>query len=916
MSKRFLLPAACMLAAALGLISLATTPSMAALRLHAPQIVRLPAPTVTPLDLAVGDLGGTAAPEIGMYGSDGRLHVFQNSAGGWSEVYASSAANQYQGPTPTVRFTDDPGIAPGAGFGAGQFLFNTLTIPEEQSIVSVRRSTGGTWSDAALFNYMTSIPLAGAFSAPGVLPVAFDPGSTRIAVQGGSFFDPEFRIYLPGAGNVSGPHPLLPHNIGPGGYCDQFATLTGAVIGDFTGSGNNSIAIASNHAPNFTNELWIGQTGSATPTSTTGCTPWTRFTMPVPGDYPVQIEVGNFDGNAATDLIVRYSTGTLASARGTVGAATFTMASVSSLTGSVTDMVVADLNNDGISDIVKSFSSPPGYEVLMNNGSGSFTATFYSTAGMGGAVSSVAVADLDGDTIMDLLLGQPAADYPRLLILPGSGTGPFPPPPLYSVGTLEPSTISLGDFDDDGDLDVALGGTDNDLGDGNHPLGVMPNLLTSGFGAPSTAFTLYGTNRIVDVSPYRHNPSTPTSIAGFGNDFRLVVQGNGDGTLQSFTPLYNYALPIRGFRMVDFDGIGDLDMVWLETDQTNDSSTVFVYRTFGYETHPLPGIHDGLAVVDWNEDGAPDIVTLDLTSAELHIMLRDPADPASFPSSAAYTVSVPLGSQLAANGRPFVVLPRTIGHPQFIAVRSGDEEVTRQVQVFANVPGTSIGTWDLTESANGFVAGFAAGDVDGDDISDVLLAEVVGSSTHIRLLHGTPAGNFAPTTVLLYPDHIVTSMAVGDITGDGFGDLVLSTATSLFAASRLPLSSALGVTASAGMVAIPAVPTYSGTEGVGDRPRPVSGLGSLAFSVAPNPSRGSTTRLGFALAEAGTVSAELFDLSGRRLRSLMHGQRPAGSHSVGIELRDENGQPLQAGVYFVRLQAGREHGTRRIVVLP
>lgn len=914
MSKRTISIAARLILAALAPAPTLTTPAFAATRLHAPQIIRIPTPSVTALDLAAGDVEGNNSPEIGMYGSDGKLHVFQFVNGGWNEVHVSAATNQYPGLTPTVRFTSDPGMAPGSSFHPGQFLFNTLTFPEEHSIISVRRETGGAWSDEPLYNYMTNIPLTGAFSAPGELTTYPSLTATRIAVMGGFYFDPVYRLYLPGPGSVSGPHPVMSHGLGGGGYCDQVFGITGAVIGDFYAEGTNAVAIAADVAPGPVNQLWVGYTDSASPSNTTGCTAWTRFSMPVTGDYPVQIEVGNFDGNSATDLVVRYSTGQLVTARGHVGVASFTIAPITSQAGTVTDMLVADVNGDGLSDIVRSFSSPAGYEVLMNDGTGAFTSNFHSTAAFGGAVSSVAMADFDGDSMMDLLLGQPSAEHSRLLIMPGSGMGQTTPPAVYSVGSLDPTAVAVGFFDADADLDVAVGGTDTDLGDGNQPLAVLTNELIAGFGTPSTSTAAFFTPAVHRVTPFRPQVGLPTSLGCYGPGFRGVAAGNGDGTLQGFTPFYS-SERFSGQAFLDFDGIGDLDDVWLQSDGDTASAVLFEFSgSFLY--YPLPDVHDGLAVVDWNDDGALDIVTLNRSNSELSVLLQDPATPRSFIGFATYPVSIPIGPDPAGDGRPFVLLPRTSGFSNYVAVRSGDYETTREVEIFSSAVPGPIASFDLTQSATGFVSGFAAGDVDGDDLSDILLGELVGSHTHLSLLHGMPSGGFAAAGAFLFLDHRVTSMAVGDITGDGFGDLVMSTGSGLIAAAQDARTSSLGVSSPTGMAAIPAVASYSSTESVGDRPRPASGPGSLRFSITPNPSRGTATRVAYTLAEAGPVSAELFDLSGRRVRSLAQGQKPAGTYRDALELRDADGQSLKAGVYFVRLQAGREHGTRRVVVLP
>jgi len=44
----------------------------------------------------------------------------------------------------------------------------------------------------------------------------------------------------------------------------------------------------------------------------------------------------------------------------------------------------------------------------------------------------------------------------------------------------------------------------------------------------------------------------------------------------------------------------------------------------------------------------------------------------------------------------------------------------------------------------------------------------------------------------------------------------------------------------------------------------------------------------------------VYDLAGRRLRTLCQGQRPAGRQSLTWDGRDDGGRGLSSGVYLVR----------------
>lgn len=89
---------------------------------------------------------------------------------------------------------------------------------------------------------------------------------------------------------------------------------------------------------------------------------------------------------------------------------------------------------------------------------------------------------------------------------------------------------------------------------------------------------------------------------------------------------------------------------------------------------------------------------------------------------------------------------------------------------------------------------------------------------------------------------------------------------------------------------------------------------SLSFSEPrPNPCR-ETATFSFSLPSAGEVDIEVFDVTGRHVRTMATGRRPAGSGSFGFDLRDDSGTPIAAGVYLVRARIGEAAFTRRVVV--
>lgn len=90
--------------------------------------------------------------------------------------------------------------------------------------------------------------------------------------------------------------------------------------------------------------------------------------------------------------------------------------------------------------------------------------------------------------------------------------------------------------------------------------------------------------------------------------------------------------------------------------------------------------------------------------------------------------------------------------------------------------------------------------------------------------------------------------------------------------------------------------------------------GSMLLSSAPNPFRRSTT-FQFSLNEAGTVQLDIYDLRGRRVRTLLASARDAGRHRIVWNGEDDRGNSLASGTYLSRLSAGDFTESGKLVLL-
>ncbi len=84
---------------------------------------------------------------------------------------------------------------------------------------------------------------------------------------------------------------------------------------------------------------------------------------------------------------------------------------------------------------------------------------------------------------------------------------------------------------------------------------------------------------------------------------------------------------------------------------------------------------------------------------------------------------------------------------------------------------------------------------------------------------------------------------------------------------------------------------------------PLASLKAATITAAPNPFVDDTS-IRFALDEGADVRVRVLDVLGKTLRTVEQGWKAAGSHSISWDGRDDRGDKVPAGAYFVRLDTG------------
>jgi len=95
--------------------------------------------------------------------------------------------------------------------------------------------------------------------------------------------------------------------------------------------------------------------------------------------------------------------------------------------------------------------------------------------------------------------------------------------------------------------------------------------------------------------------------------------------------------------------------------------------------------------------------------------------------------------------------------------------------------------------------------------------------------------------------------------------------------------------------------------------RPADPIGR-PLTLWPNPTRGELT-LSFSLAATASVELSVFDVSGRRVKTVTRSTLPAGSQVARWDGCDQRGQLVESGIYLVQLRVGERLSKQGFVLL-
>ncbi|MBK9063173.1 MAG: VCBS repeat-containing protein [Acidobacteria bacterium] len=541
------------------------------------------------------------------------------------------------------------------------------------------------------------------------------------------------------------------------------------------------------------------------PPACTGC-PRPSFSpavraVPVPAGFQ-GLALADFDGDGIVDVVAATSgsNGTVSFLKGDGRGAFASALTSQTQAGDASLLAAADLDGNGLPDLV---TGSDGIWVSLQTSPGHFGKA--ERFPIGYPVTALAIADVNDDGFPDILATQSGGggfgmpyNPGRVAVLIGNGVGGFGSPSYLPV-EIQPSALVVRDLNGDGKADLIVANQLSEtisvfFGDGAGGFTLQTTLAVSGppvalamgdvtgdaiadlvvgLGSPSPAAVIFQAAASGSLAFVRSLPvalDTKLALADLNGDGRedlLTLAGGivhvrlGQGSaLFSAPESYPAAGTATSFLVADFNGDGRADVV------VGTGLRVLLLAGDGNGGLPLlpslgpfAGAPTGLKAIDLNADGRPDLVV---------------AVPWPYPPALGVYLAGAAGFTLAATLRPpgsYLMDSFSTGDVDGDGIPDVIElDRTGSFFVFRGLGNGLFAAPVRTDVGRGFRF-LGAGDIDGDGRTDLLIGPDYTFGGATTAWFGNGASGFGSPVDL--PTAIWnTTVAIGDLNGDGKGDVI------------------------------------------------------------------------------------------------------------------------------------------------
>ena len=341
----------------------------------------------------------------------------------------------------------------------------------------------------------------------------------------------------------------------------------------------------------------------------------------VPG-VPTRTNLADFNSDGFDDIV--FARSSVMSIVFSNGDGTFSGITSYVLPSTISSMTVADVNGDGSEDVLATVSGFTLDElaVLINNGDGSFADEVTYVVGSPDGESTprcVVTCDFDGDNNLDVAVANESSpEFGDVSVLRNLGDGTFAPQVRFQTAQSPRCLVPL-DIDSDGDLDLAVSMFGN-----NSSVRRLLNNGIGGFFVQDFPYNVGGASTTaMRAGDINGDSATDVVVSYFNSSALSMLVNDGTSTFDPSLLFFDLGSSPADFIMTDLNGDSspDLLVALSQVDEivsfTNDGKGNFSEgTTFSTEDRP-----SSVAVGDLNGDGMQDIVTTNAGGVSLSIFL-------------------------------------------------------------------------------------------------------------------------------------------------------------------------------------------------------------------------------------------------------------------------------------------------------
>ena len=355
--------------------------------------------------------------------------------------------------------------------------------------------------------------------------------------------------------------------------------------GDFDQDGDVDLVIA-NYQGSFT-VFTNNSSGTFAESTTISCGS--------PSNLISDIKVLDYNKDLDPDVLALNSTGgNICLSAGVSGANFITPTTVSTSTGSPQKFVTKDINVDGVADLIVGSSNGRVAGFLGQVAAPYFVALPEPYMIGGTTITSIDVANLNKDGINDILIATDSPSSSNAVgVLLGLSGADFAPPYSYKTGS-GPVSIAIGDLNSDGFNDLVTANS------GSGGISVLKNINGTSF-SPKTDYLVSGILKAVALGDITGDGILDVIVATNVPSAIVWAPGVGNATFGSFTTINaSLASNPTDISAVDIDGDSRNDIIFSNANTTygvgrikNSSASGLVPEPVITHGNPIVGLSVG-----------------------------------------------------------------------------------------------------------------------------------------------------------------------------------------------------------------------------------------------------------------------------------------------------------------------------------